>query len=62
MVLLMLLLVFGWLLHWHQSKFSHSIIAFVMIEIINKEVGDVCPERTMCFRHLTDNTVGVAAI
>lgn len=58
----MLLLVFGWLLNRHQSKFSYSMIAFVMIEIINKEVGDVCPKRTMCFHHLTDNTVGVAAI
>lgn len=58
----MLLLMFGWLLNRHQSKSSYSVIAFVMIEIINKEERDVCSQRTMCFRHLTDNTVGVAAI
>lgn len=38
----MLLLLFGWLMNTHQSKVSYSIIAFVMIEIINKEEGDVC--------------------
>lgn len=57
----MLLLMFGWLLNRHQNKFSHSIAAFVMIEIINKEEGDVCSQRNMCFHRLTDNTVGVAA-
>lgn len=57
-----LLLMFGWLLNRHQSKFSYSIIAFVMIEIINKEEGDACSQRIVCFRHLTDNTFGVAAI
>lgn len=58
----MLLLMFCWLLKRHQSKFSYPIIAFVMIEIINKEDRDACSQKIMCFCHLTDNTFGVAAI
>lgn len=58
----MLLLMFGRLLNEHQSKFSYSIIVFVMSEIINKEGGDVCSQRIMCFHQLTDNTFGMAAI
>lgn len=58
----MLLLMFEWLLERPQSKFSFSIIVFVMIEIINKEEGDACSQRIMCFLPLTDNTFGMAAI
>lgn len=54
--------MFGWLLYTHQSKFSYSVNAFVMIEIINKEEGDVRSQRTMRFHLLSDNTVGVAAV
>lgn len=33
-----------------------------MIEIINKDEGDVCSQRITCFRPLADNTFGMAAI
>lgn len=33
-----------------------------MIEIINKDEGDVCSQRIMCFHQLTDNTFCMAAI
>lgn len=58
----MLVLRFDWLLSRHQCKNSYSIVAFVMIEIINKEEGDVGSKRVTCFHLLTDNTVGMAAI
>lgn len=47
----MLLLVFHWLLN-SQSKYSYSETGFVMIEIINKEEGDVYSLQIMCFHLL----------